>query len=185
MATNAFDLNDLKRRMQGALASLKQELSGLRTGRASSALARSPPSGGLWQPYAAQSAGDDQRSGTAAAQCPGLGPLDGPCGREGDLRRQSRIDAVDRGAGSQTAHSRTERGAATGNRQGGAQIRRIRARCGAPRPPRRARPAQEAGKGAQDQRGRSRAPSRRGAESNRRLDCRGGEDCWPARKRRS
>jgi ribosome recycling factor len=38
MATNAFDLNDLKRRMQGALASLKQELSGLRTGRASTGL---------------------------------------------------------------------------------------------------------------------------------------------------
>ncbi len=38
MTTSTFDLNDLKRRMQGALASLKQELSGLRTGRASSAL---------------------------------------------------------------------------------------------------------------------------------------------------
>jgi ribosome recycling factor len=31
-------MNDLKRRMQGAIASLKQELGGLRTGRASSAL---------------------------------------------------------------------------------------------------------------------------------------------------
>jgi ribosome recycling factor len=38
MATAAFDMNDLKRRMQGAVASLKQELSGLRTGRASTAL---------------------------------------------------------------------------------------------------------------------------------------------------
>jgi len=38
MTTTAFDLNDIKRRMQGALGSLKQELSGLRTGRASSAL---------------------------------------------------------------------------------------------------------------------------------------------------
>ena len=38
MATTAFDMNDLKRRMQGAIASLKQELSGLRTGRASTAL---------------------------------------------------------------------------------------------------------------------------------------------------
>src|SRR5208282_6786304 len=38
MATTTFDMNDLKRRMQGALASLKQELSGLRTGRASTAL---------------------------------------------------------------------------------------------------------------------------------------------------
>lgn len=38
MATTTFDLNDIKRRMQGALSSLKQELSGLRTGRASAGL---------------------------------------------------------------------------------------------------------------------------------------------------
>jgi ribosome recycling factor len=38
VATTAFDMNDLKRRMQGAIASLKQELGGLRTGRASTAL---------------------------------------------------------------------------------------------------------------------------------------------------
>jgi ribosome recycling factor len=33
-----FDLSDLKRRMQGAIASLKHELGGLRTGRASASL---------------------------------------------------------------------------------------------------------------------------------------------------
>ena len=38
MTATGFDLNDLKRRMQGALGSLKTELSGLRTGRASTAL---------------------------------------------------------------------------------------------------------------------------------------------------
>jgi len=38
MAETTFDMSDLKRRMQGAIASLKQELSGLRTGRASTAL---------------------------------------------------------------------------------------------------------------------------------------------------
>jgi ribosome recycling factor len=38
MAAESFDMNDLKRRMQGALASLKQELGGLRTGRASTSL---------------------------------------------------------------------------------------------------------------------------------------------------
>ena len=37
MATTV-DLNDLKRRMQGAIASFKQELTGLRTGRASASL---------------------------------------------------------------------------------------------------------------------------------------------------
>jgi ribosome recycling factor len=35
MTTTTYDLNELKRRMQGAMAALKQELSGLRTGRAS------------------------------------------------------------------------------------------------------------------------------------------------------
>jgi ribosome recycling factor len=38
MAATTFDLNDLKRRMQRAIQSLKHELSGLRTGRASPAL---------------------------------------------------------------------------------------------------------------------------------------------------
>jgi ribosome recycling factor len=38
MATATFDMNDLKRRMQGAIHSLKQELGGLRTGRASPGL---------------------------------------------------------------------------------------------------------------------------------------------------
>ena len=38
MATTTFDMNDLKRRMQGALTSLKGELAGLRTGRASPGL---------------------------------------------------------------------------------------------------------------------------------------------------
>ncbi|MFZ0609938.1 MAG: ribosome recycling factor [Xanthobacteraceae bacterium] len=38
MAATTFEMNDLTRRMQGAIASLRQELSGLRTGRASPAL---------------------------------------------------------------------------------------------------------------------------------------------------
>jgi ribosome recycling factor len=38
MAATTHDLNDLKRRMQGALGVLKQELSGLRTGRANANL---------------------------------------------------------------------------------------------------------------------------------------------------
>ena len=38
MATENYDLNEIKRRMQGAIQSLKHELSGLRTGRASPAL---------------------------------------------------------------------------------------------------------------------------------------------------
>ncbi len=38
MAAATHDINELKRRMQGALQALKQELSGLRTGRASASL---------------------------------------------------------------------------------------------------------------------------------------------------
>lgn len=38
MATGTFDLAELKRRMQGTIASLKHELSGLRTGRASASM---------------------------------------------------------------------------------------------------------------------------------------------------
>ncbi|MGY4469503.1 ribosome recycling factor [Bradyrhizobium sp. LB9.1b] len=38
MATDNFDLNEVKRRMQGAVQSLKHELGGLRTGRASASM---------------------------------------------------------------------------------------------------------------------------------------------------
>ena len=38
MATANYDINDVKRRMQGAVQSLKQDLSGLRTGRATSSM---------------------------------------------------------------------------------------------------------------------------------------------------
>ena len=38
MAAMTHDLNELKRRMQGALQAFKQELSGLRTGRATTAM---------------------------------------------------------------------------------------------------------------------------------------------------
>jgi ribosome recycling factor len=38
MSTGTFDLNELKRRMQGATQALKHELSGLRTGRASASM---------------------------------------------------------------------------------------------------------------------------------------------------
>src|SRR5580700_8341767 len=37
-STGKFDINELKRRMQGATSSLKHELGGLRTGRASASM---------------------------------------------------------------------------------------------------------------------------------------------------
>lgn len=36
--SDAFDINDLKRRMEGAVNALKHDLGGLRTGRASASL---------------------------------------------------------------------------------------------------------------------------------------------------
>src|SRR2546423_15089612 len=38
MPTDNFDINEVKRRMQGAIQSLKHELGGLRTGRASASM---------------------------------------------------------------------------------------------------------------------------------------------------
>src|ERR1700749_1183919 len=38
MSSGNFDINDVKKRMQGAIASLKHELGGLRTGRASASM---------------------------------------------------------------------------------------------------------------------------------------------------
>ena len=38
MPTGNFDINELKRRMQGATQALKHELGGLRTGRASASM---------------------------------------------------------------------------------------------------------------------------------------------------
>ena len=65
MPAATYDLNELKRRMQGALQVLKQELGGLRTGRASTGPARPYPGRSLRRAYAAQSARHDQRAGTA------------------------------------------------------------------------------------------------------------------------
>ncbi len=38
MSTGKFDINELKRRMQGATQALKHELGGLRTGRAAASM---------------------------------------------------------------------------------------------------------------------------------------------------
>jgi ribosome recycling factor len=58
MASPTFDLAELKRRMQGAIHSFKQELGGLRTGRASAGLLDHVQV----DAYGAQSAGNSQCS---------------------------------------------------------------------------------------------------------------------------
>ena len=66
MATaTTYDLNELKRRMQGAMAVLKQELSGLRTGRASPHLLdhvqAGCAAGAEYEPRTELDPGDDER----------------------------------------------------------------------------------------------------------------------------
>ena len=77
MPTGGFDINDLKRRMQGATPALKHELGWLahrpRRAPRCSSRCRSTPTA----PNAAQPARDHQRARTAAALGPGLGQVDG------------------------------------------------------------------------------------------------------------
>ncbi len=65
MANPTYDINEIKRRMQGASAALKTELSGLRTGRASAALARPGHGRGLRRADAAQPVRQRHRAGAA------------------------------------------------------------------------------------------------------------------------
>ena len=55
MASATYDMNELKRRMQGAINVLKQELGGLRTGRASAHLLDPVQVEAYGQQHAAQS----------------------------------------------------------------------------------------------------------------------------------
>ena len=90
MTSTTHDINEIKRRMQGASAVLKTELSGLRTGRASAHLLDPVHGGGLWRADAAQPGGDRQRAGAADDRGQRLGPLAGPRGGKGDRQFQSR-----------------------------------------------------------------------------------------------
>ena len=104
----------------------RQELGGLRTGRASAHLLDPIQVEAYGAEHAAQPGRHRQRAGAAHDQRAGLGPLDGARGGKGDPRRQSRPDAVDRRPGDPPAHSRAERGAPQGTGQGRAQICRDR-----------------------------------------------------------
>ena len=79
-----YDKSDLQRRMHGAVEALKHDLGGLRTGRASTALARSDQRRGLWRANAAEPGRHCLGAGAAHAVGAGLGPLERPAGRKGD-----------------------------------------------------------------------------------------------------
>ena len=87
MPTPGFDINELKRRMQGATQSLKHELGGLAHRPRRGVDAGAGAGGSLRLAYAAQSACDHQRARAAAALGAGLGQVDG----QGRWRRRSSI----------------------------------------------------------------------------------------------
>ena len=184
MAT-PFDLDDVKRRMQGAINAFKHDLGSLRTGRASPSLLDPIQVDAYGSRMPIDPGRDGQRARAAAAQRAGLGPRHGGGGREGDPRIGSRPQPADRGPGHPPAHPGDERAAPQGDGQGRAQIRRGGADRGPPRPPRRARPPQEAREGQRHQPGRREAPGRSGPEGDRsvRRGCR--QCCSSPRKRRS
>ena len=108
MAATTFDLNDLKRRMQGAIQALKHELAGLRTGRASPALLDhvQVEAYGSHMPLnqlATISVPEPRLLNVQVWDRSMIHPS-----REGDFRRQSRLDPVDRRASHQAAHSRAQ-----------------------------------------------------------------------------
>ena len=99
MAVTTFDLEDLKRRMQGAINAFKHDLGGLRTGRASAS---------LLDPIQVDAYGSLMpMNQVATVNVPeprllsgaGLGPRHGRGGREGDPRIRSRPQPADRGPG--------------------------------------------------------------------------------------
>ena len=157
MATTAFDMNDLKRRMQGALASLKQEISGLRTGRAST---------GLLDHVQVEAYGNHMplnQLATISVPEPRLLHVQ-VWDRSMVHAVEKAISAANLGLTPSTEGQvlklripETERGTAAGDRQGRAQIRGNRAGRRASRPPRRPRSSEEAGERAQNQRRRSRS----------------------------
>ncbi len=176
MAATTFDMNDLKRRMQGAIASLKQELSGLRTGRASTALldhvqveayGNHMPLNQLAtisvpEPRLLNVQVWDRSMVHAVEKAISAANLGLTPSTEGqvlklripELNEERRREIV------KVAHKYAE--ARAGRR--------------APRSPRRPRSSQEAGEGSQDQRRRTQTPSRRSAEGDRRDDRRSRED---------
>ena len=90
MPTPGFDINELKRRMQGATQSLKHELGGLRTGRAAAS---------MLEPVQVEAYGSHMplnQLATVSVPEPrllsraGLGQVDGQGGGKGDRRFQSR-----------------------------------------------------------------------------------------------
>ena len=120
------DMNELKRRMQGAIQLLKQELGGLRTGRASAS---------LLEPVQVEAYGTHMPlNQVATVSVPEPRLISVQVWDKSMVHAvekaihavQSRPDAVDRRPGAAAAHPGTERGSPQGPGQGRAQICRSR-----------------------------------------------------------
>jgi hypothetical protein len=96
MPTGNFDINELKRRMQGATQ--RSSMNSAAAHRPRRGLDAGAGAGrGLRHPHAAQPARDRQRAGAAAALGAGLGQVDGQGGGKGDRRFQSRPEPATEG----------------------------------------------------------------------------------------
>lgn len=135
MAAGNFDINDLKRRMEGAINSLKHELGGLRTGRAAISMV---------EPVQVEAYGSHMplnQVATVSVPEPRLLSV--------QVWDKSMVKAVEtaivnsnlglspatEGQGHPLADSRAQRRAPQGTRKGRAQIYRGRTRCGSSRAP--------------------------------------------------
>ena len=158
MADATYDLNEIKRRMQGAL--------GVAQAGTERFAHRARLDGACWSMF---------RPKLMASTCRSISsrPLRVPEPRllsvqvwdksmvkaveKAIIAANLGLDTVDRRPGDPAAPAGTQRGSAQGTRQDRAQICRSGARRGAPRAPRRPRGAQENGEGQENQRGRSHA----------------------------
>ena len=180
-----MDLDDLSRRMHGAVSALKTELGGLRTGRASASLLEPIHVDAYGSVDAAQPGRDvsvpeprmisvqvwDKSMVGAVDRAIresnlGLNPI-----VEGTLLRIPipELNAERRKELVKVAHKYAEQ----------------RARRGAPCPPRRHRPPEEGGEGRRHERGRPEAACGPSPEADRRDDRRDRRRCLRQRKRRS
>ena len=88
------EYDDLKRRMDGAIAAFKHDLASLRTGRASSNLLDADPGAGLWHHHADQPGGERHGAGAAHDLGVGLGQVDGRRRRPRHPRIQSGFNPI-------------------------------------------------------------------------------------------
>ncbi len=178
-----FDLNDIKRRMAGAVAALKHDLNSLRTGRASANLLDPIEVEAYGAAMPLNQVATVSGSGAQAPVRAGLGPQHGAGRREGHHEVGPRHDAADRRPGDPAPRSGNEPAAPPGDGEGCTQVRRAGQGGRAPRAPRRHGPPEEAREGRPTS-ARTRSPAIR-TRSRRRRTRRSRRSIrrWPPKKK--